>query len=248
MLRGVAQHRSRGDGYRARLHEARVLLVFVPGLCRGREPLEVLEAVLPWIDVVQVRPKEPDHGLDPERPEGAPRAVTEARALCDWTRRVLELVRDRRGEVLVTVNDRVDVAAALAGEGCAGVHLGQEDCPVDVAREVLGDEPLIGLSTHSAAQVARAQGEPVDYLGFGPVLATATKGYRRGLGTEAVWVAAEASSLPVFAIGGLGPESVAELAPLGRRGRVAVGSALLSAPDPAASARALRELLLGGEG
>jgi len=219
------------------LARARVYLIFTPELCGERDPLEVLRAALPWIDMIQVRPKARESGLDPLR--GAPSSApfSEARASYEWCRRVLELALAQERCLPVIVNDRVDVAASLLREGLAGVHLGQDDFPAALAREQLGAGALIGLSTHSAAQVVRAEDEPVDYLGFGPFRATATKGYARGLGAEACWLAQEASPRPVFPIGGIDLTNVGELE---RVPRAAVGSAILSAEDPASAARAIR--------
>jgi len=159
----------------------------------------------------------------------------------DWTLRVLDLVAAHPGlDVPVLVDDRVDVARTLLERGCAGVHLGQDDAPPELARELLGEAPLIGLSTHSPAQVVASLEQPVDYLGFGPIHATSTKGYVRGLGPEAAWVAAQASDRPLFAIGGIDATNAGELEDVGR---AAVSSAILAAADPARAARELRELL-----
>src|SRR5262245_5542719 len=106
------------------------MLVFTPALCPpGRDPLEVLAAALPYIDAVQVRVKD----------AADPRAVAPAREVRDWAARVLEL-RGRSGaaRLLVTVNDRVDAARALLELGLDGVHVGRDDCPPEVAREILG--------------------------------------------------------------------------------------------------------------
>jgi thiamine-phosphate diphosphorylase len=223
-----------GAELRARLQAARLMLLFTPELCRGSDPLQVLEAALPHVDVVQVRVKG----------ASGPRAPSAARELYDWTLRVLEVIRAQRvHDVLVIVDDRVDVAAALEARGVAGVHLGQEDCPVELARRSLGERALLGGSTHDAAQVAAAGELPLDYLGFGPIHATRTKGYERGLGCEAAWIASRASSRPVFPIGGIDLDNVAELAPIGR---AAVASAILAAEDPEHTAAALRALLSGG--
>lgn len=221
-----------GAALRDRLREARVMLLFTPELCGERDPLEALEAALPWVDLIQVRPKPAG--------AGASRICT-ARDARDWTLRVLDALSPEEAErVPVLVDDRPDVAAVLAGRGVAGVHLGQSDAPPRSARELLGPEALIGLSTRDSSQVARATVEPVDYLGFGPIHATATKGYERGQGADRAWIACAASAVPVFAIGGIAPDNVDEL---GRVGRVAVGSAVLAAEDPAAAARTLRGLL-----
>jgi thiamine-phosphate pyrophosphorylase len=211
------------------LGRARLMLLFTPELCpRERDPLEILAALVPWVDAIQVRVKEAGLGLGPARPS------------YDWTKRVLALVEERRPDVLVLVNDRVDVAAALAGAGVDGVHLGADDAPGELAREVLGAEPLIGLSTHTVADVAASATLPIDYLGFGPLHPTATKGNSRGLGAEAAWIAAQATALPLFPIGGIDATNAGELAEIGR---AAVSRALLAAPDPGQAARALRELL-----
>ena len=214
---------------RRRLAAARLYLVFTPGLVTDRDPLEVLAAALPFVDLVQVRPT--SSGLD---------ARSDARETLEWTERVLAVVERSGCEALVIVNDRVDVARTLLERGVAGVHLGTDDAPPRVARELLGTEALVGLSTHTAAQVIAACDEPLDYLGFGPIHATATKGYARGLGPEAAWVASQAVPVPVFPIGGIGLAQAADLAEIGR---AAVSSAILCAPDPAAAARALRESL-----
>lgn len=213
---------------RSRLADATLMLVFTPELCT--EPLAALAAAAPHVDVVQVRPKAP----------GERDALTDARAAHDWCRAVLAGVADMERAPLVLVNDRVDVARVLWPEGLAGVHVGQDDCPAEVAREVLGDGPLIGLSTHTSAEVALSIDQPVDYLGFGPVHATDTKGYAAGQGADRAWLAATAATVPLFPIGGIDATRAPELAQVGR---AAVGSAILCAPDPAAAARELRAAL-----
>ena len=220
-----------GDDARAHLARARLMLLFTPELCGAREPLSVLGAALPFVDVVQVR-------IKPAGARGP--APAPARETWDWSRRILDLARSRGTPCVLLVDDRVDVARALAQEGVAGVHLGQDDMPCREAREFLGPEALIGCSTHDMLQLAEALEEPVDYLGFGPVHATPTKGYARGLGSEPTWIAAGASPLPLFPIGGIELTNAQELS---RVGRAAVSSAILSAADPARAARELRELL-----
>lgn len=215
---------------REQLATARLYLIFVPGLC-GERSEEVLSELLPLVDVVQVRPK----------PLARVDAVTEARPALEWSKKVLDLCAGLGEDApLVIVNDRVDVALALRESGIAGVHLGQDDMPPGEARGVLGEELLIGLSTHDAAQVVQAGEEPVDYLGFGPAFPTATKGYEEGQGPERVWVADAAAGVPLFAIGGIDLTNASDLAPVRR---VAVGSALLSSDAPARDARQLRVLL-----
>lgn len=215
------------------LREARLMLLFTPQLCGERDPQLVLDAVLPHVDVVQVRPKPLDSSA----------GSTLAREAYDWSQRVLAAARrSATCEVLVIVNDRVDVALALAGDGLAGVHLGQGDLHSADARALLGPGALIGLSTHDMAQVALGSEQAVDYLGFGPVFPSATKGYASGVGPERAWVAAGATDKPLFPIGGIDRENVGQL---GEVRRAAVGSAILAAADPARAASELRALLGG---
>lgn len=224
---------------RARLGAAELMLVFSPELCAARDPLEVLGLLLAEVDVIQVRCKPPATG--PRAPE-CPGPPAEARATHEWTRRALELCAGLAAPPLVLVDDRVDVAMALRGEGCAGVHLGADDFPIEAARELLGPEALIGLSTHDVVQVARAAETSADYLGFGPVFATATKGYSRGLGPEVAWVAQAGSTLPLFPIGGI---DLSNAHTLDQLRRAAVSSVLLGSEDPVGAARRLREALIG---
>lgn len=221
----------RGQEARDRLREARLCLLFTPELLPGGSPMAALEAALPHIDVLQIRPK-----------ALGSRAGGEARATHDWTLAVIDLIRASGSQVtlVLTVNDRVDVAMALASKGVAGVHLGQDDMPAARARELLGEDALLGLSTHTLEQVGAAIEAPIDYLGFGPVHATGTKGYSAGLGSELAWIAASSSPLPLFPIGGIDSTNAGELS---RIGRAAVSSAILCACDPAHTARELRALL-----
>ena len=211
---------------RQRLDAARLLLIFTPELCGERDAFDQLLALLPRVDVVQVRPK----------PLGPSRAPAPARECLNWSRRILEATATMDDPPLVLVDDRVDVAQLLLDEGLAGVHLGADDMDPKKAREVLGSAALIGLSTHSLKDVLRAEDQPVDYLGFGPMYDTTTKALSGGLGPEHAWVAAATSTRPVFPIGGIDVLRASELSQVGR---AAVGSALLSSDDPSSVAEEL---------
>jgi len=142
------------------------------------------------------------------------------------------------------VNDRVDVALAA---GADGVHLGQNAIPPVTARRLLGSDRLIGVSTHTSAEVARAIEAGADFVVFGPVYWTPSKtpfGAPRGL--EELASITACAQVPVLAIGGISAERVADVRSAGASG-VAVISAIMSAEDPA---RAARELLaaMGGVG
>ena len=119
------------------------------------------------------------------------------------------VVAAERGVQLI-INDRVDIALAV---GASGVHLGQDDLPPEVARRLLGDDAVIGYSTHSVAQALKASTLPIDYLAIGPIFATSTKENPDpvvGLdGLRAVKSAI--GSLPLVAIGGIKPINTAEV-------------------------------------
>ena len=118
-------------------------------------------------------------------------------------------VANERGVQLI-INDRVDIALAV---GAAGVHLGQDDLPPEIARRLLGDDAVIGYSTHSVGQALKASTLPIDYLAIGPIFTTSTKENPDpvvGLdGLRAVKSAI--GNLPLVAIGGIKPVTTAEV-------------------------------------
>jgi thiamine-phosphate pyrophosphorylase len=141
----------------------------------------------------------------------------------------LRAVTARAGALLL-VNERVDVAIAVGAEG---VHLGGGAMPVDVARRLLPARAIVGVSTHSAAEVATTT---ADFAFFGPVFATPAKTSAQG--AEPLRAAVAAARVPVLAIGGVTVERVADVRAAGATG-VAVIRAILAAADPAAATRAL---------
>lgn len=140
----------------------------------------------------------------------------------------------RSGGVFI-VNDHADIAKAVDADG---VHLGQDDLPVEYGRKVLGEGKLIGISTHSVEQAREAEAAGADYIGFGPLFPTTTKDAGPHQGVENLRSLRNAVTLPVLAIGGITPDNLAEVMQAGADG-VAVISAVLSAPDPGAVARDL---------
>ena len=148
----------------------------------------------------------------------------------------------RAAGVPLIINDRPDVALAL---GADGVHVGQNDIPIAVARRVVGDG-MVGLSTHARAEVdaaVTARGpDRSDYIAVGPVHATPTKPGRPAVGLELVRYAAERVDMPWFAIGGIDEHTLDDVLDAGAR-RVVVLRALANAPDPPATAAALRARL-----
>jgi len=137
------------------------------------------------------------------------------------------------------VNDSAQLALDV---GADGVHVGQDDLSVAECRRLLGDEAIVGLSTHATAEFDRALEEPVTYLSAGPIVPTPTKQGRAGTGVEYAIDCQGRSALPVFVTGGVNADNVADLVGAGLRHFVVV-RALTEAPDPYASARRLREAL-----
>jgi thiamine-phosphate pyrophosphorylase len=134
---------------------------------------------------------------------------------------------------LLFINDRPELVREA---GADGVHLGQDDMPVARARELIGDQLLVGLSTHTPEQIRAAAG--VDYIGVGPVYATPTKPGRPAVGLELVRYAAAHANVPFFAIGGINADNVNAVRDAGGE-RVAVVRAITEAQDPFAAALAL---------
>lgn len=139
--------------------------------------------------------------------------------------------------VPLILNDRPDLVAEA---GADGVHVGQDDMPVAQARALVGPDRLVGLSTHSTAQIDAAGAEPeIDYIGVGPVHATPTKPGRPAVGLDLVRYAASHAATPFFAIGGIDAGNVTAVRAAGGA-RIAVVRAITDASDPEAAARALR--------
>ncbi len=137
------------------------------------------------------------------------------------------------------LNDRPDLALET---GADGVHVGQEDAPVDLARRILGPDAIVGLSTHGLDDLDAAVSEDVTYISAGPVEPTPTKPGRPGTGLGYATEASARSPVPVFVTGGVTPERIPELAGAGVRHFVVVRF-LTQAPDPLAAARALRDAI-----
>jgi thiamine-phosphate pyrophosphorylase len=206
---------------RERLRRARLYLV-LEGRPGGRGPEPLLRAALEGgVDMVQLRDKEADD-------ESLLRTAAVFRRLCD-----------EQG-ALFWVNDRPDIALAARADG---VHVGQDDAPVERVREEVGPDVLVGLSTHTPEQVDAAQG--VDYIAVGPVHATPTKPGRPAAGLELVRHAAAHARVPWFAIGGLDPRTLPAVVAAGAR-RAVVVRAIPETPDPRAAAAALRAALEEG--
>ncbi len=215
-----------------RLQEARLYLCTDGRRERG-DLAEFADAVLAGgVDIIQLR----DKGSVGERTFGPLEAGGELAAL--------EILAEaaRRHGALVAVNDRADIARAA---GADVLHLGQDDLPLTVAREIVGATTIIGRSTHETGEAARAVMEDVDYLCVGPCWPTPTKPGRPAPGLDLVRaVASMACDKPWFAIGGIDERRLPEVLEAGAR-RVVVVRAITEAADPGAAARRLSAALAG---
>ncbi|HEV8701095.1 MAG TPA: thiamine phosphate synthase [Candidatus Polarisedimenticolia bacterium] len=195
-----------------------------PLLARGRSHLEVARAALEGgADAIQIRDKSSTaYNLSLISGEIQPLA--------------------RKFGAAFFVNDRVDVALLA---GADGAHVGQEDLPAREARRLLPRPRLIGVSAGTPEEARRAEREGADYVGVGPVFATATKPDAGApLGLEELSRIAAAVHIPVVAIGGITQGNVAQVFASGASG-AAVVSAVVAADDMAAAARALKRAMAG---
>jgi thiamine-phosphate pyrophosphorylase len=185
------------------------------------------------VDIIQLR----DKGSPGEQQFGPLEARQELEAL--------EVLADaaRRYDALLAVNDRADIAVAA---GADVLHLGQDDLPLPIARDIIGQGPVIGRSTHELAQVNAAATEEVDYFCVGPCWPTPTKPGRPAPGLDLVRATAElATDKPWFAIGGIDEQRLPEVLASGAR-RIVVVRAITGAEDPRAAAQRLKARLAAG--
>jgi thiamine-phosphate pyrophosphorylase len=180
----------------------------------------IADCIAGGVDVVQLRDKE-----------------LEARALL--ARATVAAAVCREYGVPFVLNDRPDLALEV---GADGVHVGQDDAPVALARRIMGPDAIIGLSTHGPADLEGAAVEDVTYISAGPVEATPTKPGRPGTGLGYVTQASARSSVPVFVTGGVTPETIPALTSAGVRHFVVVRYLTL-ASDARSAARALRQAI-----
>jgi thiamine-phosphate pyrophosphorylase len=225
------------SGYRRGVHEphtrlATARLYLCTDARRERGDLaEFADAALAGgVDLIQLR----DKGSPGEQQFGPLEARDELAAL--------EILADaaRRYGALLAVNDRADIARAA---GADVLHLGQDDLPLAVARDIVGPQTVIGRSTHAADEAARALDEDVDYFCVGPCWPTPTKPGRPAPGLDLVReVAATQPAKPWFAIGGIDEQRLPEVLAAGAT-RIVVVRAITAADDPKAAALRLTAAL-----
>lgn len=186
-----------------------IYLVTDEACLHGRPLLKcVEEALAAGVTLVQYRAKATDGGV----------LYAEAcrlKELCD------------KYNVPLIINDRLDIALAV---GAAGVHLGQDDLPCAVARRLLGENFIIGVSAHNPAEAVQAVSEGADYLGCGAVFGTATKHDVAKLGLENLRAIRKAVAVPMVGIGGITADNYAEVLATGADG-AAIVSGILAQDD-----------------
>jgi thiamine-phosphate pyrophosphorylase len=135
-------------------------------------------------------------------------------------------ITTKRGTLLI-INDRVRVAREVNADG---VHLGQHDMSITEAREIIGNEKIIGVSTHNIIQARQAQKDGADYIAIGPVYPTTTKDYEPSIGLEVIQEISREISIPFLAIGAITLDNLDDVLNAGAS-RVAVCSAIISSKD-----------------
>jgi thiamine-phosphate pyrophosphorylase len=216
----LAPPESVGPLRRERLRTARLYFVCEarPG---GANPEPLLRAALSGgADIVQLRDKQLGR-VEIER------ASATFRRVCDTY------------SAPFIVNDDPELARACDADG---VHVGQDDTSAEQARELLGPNAIVGLSTHSPEQMADAADRPVDYISVGPIWETPTKAGRPAVGLELISHAAKHAPHPFFAIGGIDPGNAAQVVAAGAQ-RLCVVRAIRDAPEPTVVAEDLRRIL-----
>lgn len=145
----------------------------------------------------------------------------------------------RKYKIPFIINDRVDIAAACDADG---VHLGQDDLPVSHARPLLGNNRLIGVSTHSIEQAKKAQEDGADYIGIGPIFPTPTKPDRRPIGLGILKKIKTEISIPSIAIGGIHKDNLGDVLNSGARAVCVIGASL-SSSDVEDATRTLKNII-----
>lgn len=186
-----------------------IYLVTDEACLHGRPLLEcVEEALAAGVTLVQYRAKAADGGV-------LYAEACKLKELCD------------KYNVPLIINDRLDIALAV---GAAGVHLGQDDLPCAVARRLLGENFIIGVSAHNPAEAVQAVSEGADYLGCGAVFGTATKHDVAKLGLENLRAIRKAVAVPMVGIGGITADNYTEVLTTGADG-AAIVSGILAQDD-----------------
>lgn len=241
----------KGEPNRSPLHALSRTTPPGPGHMYGRDDLPGYKKLPPppWLYLVTDREPAPGRALARVVEQAIQGGVNfvQYREKQAGTREMLAEARElaalcRQYNVPFVVNDRVDIALAVSADG---VHLGQSDMPLEVARQILGPRAVIGISASSVAEAAKAARGGADYLGASAVFATPTKTDAPALGIRGTADICRAVPVPVVAIGGLNAANAGEVMTAGVAG-IAVVSAIMASSDPREAARRLKQACLGG--
>ena len=140
--------------------------------------------------------------------------------------------------VPLLINDRIDIALAVGSEG---VHIGQDDMPADIAREIIGEDKILGVSASTVEEAKKAEIDSADYIGSGAVFPTSTKDDADSVSKEELKEIVDSIDIPVVAIGGITVENAHTLKGSGIAG-FSVVSAIMSAEDPKEASGKLKEI------
>lgn len=208
-----------------RLNNSRLYLILDKETCAKTDMAMILKkAIRGGIDIVQLRDK-----------------ISSTRTFVRYASGLLKIAK--QSGIPVIVNDRIDVSLAIDADG---VHLGPDDMPVKTARKILDPEKLIGLSCRNISDIKQGERQKADYLGLGPVFRSQTKNTRPPLGPIIFKKALNKSHLPLFAIGGITANNLKKMEGLNKlknKLRIAVCRELCLSPDPAQTAKQLKDSL-----
>jgi thiamine-phosphate pyrophosphorylase len=203
------------------LHDCRLYGIIDLGYVRRGDAARIVEQMIEGgVDLIQLRGKNNSIG-----------------ELADLAAELHELAA--KCSTPLIVNDHAEIARRVPVEG---VHVGQDDDPVEIVRQNVDHAILVGKSTHSLAQASAAQGEGADYIGFGPIFATPTKPDYAPIGLENIRRVHEEVNLPIFCIGGINIDNLQSVIDAGAK-RVVMVSALLKAQNIVDYARCATDML-----
>jgi thiamine-phosphate pyrophosphorylase len=152
---------------------------------------------------------------------------------------VRDLINNEARQVLFIMNDRTDLTKLAKADG---VHVGQDDLSVSMARQIVGDEYLVGVSTHNITQARQAVTDGSDYIGAGAVFTSATKNFESLAGIEFLKEIQAEINIPAFAIGGINENNISEVLATGFS-KIAVSKAILNSTNPKFTTEKLRSFL-----
>ena len=203
------------------LHECRLYGIIDLGYVERRDVARIVEQMIEGgVDLIQLRAKE--------------KSISE---LMELSAELHELTV--RSFTPLIVNDYAEIARQVPVEG---VHVGQNDAPIEIVRQKAAREILVGKSTHSLEQARSAQREGADYIGFGPVFATPTKPDYPAIGLHHIRRVQAEVNLPIFCIGGINIDNLQNVIDAGAK-RVVMVSALLKAHNIVDYARCATDML-----